>query len=50
MVDDDTTHHRPLLAAAQVASVVVGKSGARLFVKAAPVGDGLGEAVQAGRS
>ncbi|MFC4072571.1 phosphotransferase [Actinoplanes subglobosus] len=31
-----------------IASVVVGRSGARLFVKAAPVGDGLGEAVEAG--
>lgn len=31
-----------------IASLVVGRSGARLFVKAAPVGDGLGEAVEAG--
>jgi hypothetical protein len=31
-----------------IASVVIGNSGARLFVKAAPVGDGLGEAVEAG--
>ncbi|GAA4606565.1 hypothetical protein BJY16_005895 [Actinoplanes octamycinicus] len=31
-----------------VASVVTGDGGSRLFVKAAPVGDGLGEAVAAG--
>lgn len=31
-----------------IASVVVGGQGTRLFVKAAPIGDGLGEAVEAG--
>jgi hypothetical protein len=31
-----------------IASVVTGRGGRRLFVKAAPVGDGLGEAVAAG--
>lgn len=31
-----------------IASVVAGRSGARLFVKAAPIGTGLGEAVEAG--
>ncbi|WP_433795819.1 phosphotransferase [Actinoplanes sp. CA-252034] len=31
-----------------IASVVNGRSGARLFVKAAPIGNGLGEAVEAG--
>jgi hypothetical protein len=31
-----------------IASVVVGSRGSRLFIKAAPVGSGLGEAVQAG--
>jgi hypothetical protein len=31
-----------------VASIVVGSGGNRLFVKAAPVGEGLGEAVRAG--
>lgn len=33
---------------ASVASTVVGAGGARLFVKAAPVGEGFGEAVEAG--
>ncbi|GIE83230.1 hypothetical protein Aph02nite_91800 [Actinoplanes philippinensis] len=31
-----------------IASIVMGRSGVRLFVKAAPVGNGLGEAVEAG--
>ena len=31
-----------------IASVVVGRAGVRLFVKAAPVGAGLGEAIEAG--
>lgn len=31
-----------------IASVVIGSNGTRLFVKAAPTGDGLGEAVEAG--
>jgi hypothetical protein len=31
-----------------IASVVTGRSGARLFVKVAPVGNGFGEAVEAG--